>query len=117
MSTTPESKTMRECFTTMVNGLAAGDVDAIADDLLGHNLIAGDVHEGLELQTKTKSHKARDVLRNVSAKVNGNPKENFTKFLDVLRKHEGMEHLVKTLEDKYRELCGLESASVVGIAF
>ena len=99
----PESKTMNECTSVMVNGLEAVDVEEVADALKGQSLLAGDVYAGLSLPTKTKKQKARDIVKNVSSKVKVNPKVNFMKFLDVLRSQEDLGELVKTLEEKYGE--------------
>ena len=98
----PENSTMTECTKAMVDGLKAASIDSIADELLSATLLAEDVYEGL-LPTKTKEEKAREVVRSVASKVKTNPTVEFKKFLDILRQHEGLEHLVKTLESKYSE--------------
>ena len=92
---------MSQYFSLLVNGLAAGDLEAIADDLLSHHLIDQEVYEGLELQSKTKFQKASEVITNVSIKVIMNPMEEFPKFLDILRKQKGTEHLVGIMEKSY----------------
>ena len=101
---------MTEYFPVLVHELAEGDLEAIADDLLSHNLIDGEVYQGLKLQTKTTSQKARDVIMNVTSKVIMNPTEEFSKFLDVLRKQKGMEHLVMFMEKHCCKLCVLDSS-------
>ena len=99
----PEKLTITECNKALIDGIAAGNVDAIADDLLGSKLIAQDVYDALQLPTKTKPQKARDIVRGVASKVQTNPKEEFLKFLSVLQHHYELESLVKTVEDKYCE--------------
>ena len=100
---------MTEHFPVLVSELAAGDLEAIADDLFSHHLIDGEVYEGLKLQTRTMSQKAGDVIMNMTSKVSMNPIEEFQKFRDILRKQKGMEHLVGIMEKSYRKLCALDS--------
>ena len=99
---------MTEYFPVLVHELAAGDLEAIADDLFSHHLIDGEVYDGLKLQSKTQ--KAIDVILNVTSKVIMNPMEEFSKFLDVLRKQKGMEHLVVFMEKRFCKLCVLDSS-------
>ncbi len=54
--------------------------------------------------TKTKTQKARDVVNNVTGKVNANA-ENFIKFIKVLKDNE-LPALAKLLEDKLGECIG-----------
>ena len=100
---------MTKHFPVLVRELAAGDLEAIADDLFNHHLIDEEVYEGLKLQTKTTSEKARDVIMNVTSKVIMNPMGEFSKFMDVLRKQKGMKHLVVFMEKSFRKLCILDS--------
>ncbi len=97
----PEKTAIRTSTRPLVDGLAEEDIESIADDLLGNNLISSDVYQGLFLPTKTKKQKARDVVSNVTGKVNANP-ENFVKFIKVLRDNE-LTALAKLLEDKLGE--------------
>ena len=100
---------MTKHFQVLVRELAASDLETIADDLFSHHLIDGEVYEGLKLKTKTMSQKATDVIMNVTSKVIMNPMEEFSKFLDILRKQKGMEYLVVFMEKSYRKLCILDS--------
>ena len=99
-----EMLTMTECNKALIDGIAAGNVDAIADELLGSKLIAKDVYDASQLPTKTKPQKARDIVMGVTSKVQTNPKDEFLKFFYVLQHHHELENLVKLLEDKYCEL-------------
>lgn len=101
---------MTEYFPVLVHELAEGDLEAIADDLFSHHLIDEEVYDGLKLQTKNTSLKARDVVMNVTSKVIMNPMEEFSKFLDILRKQKGMEHLVVFMEKHCCKLCVLDSS-------
>ena len=104
-------------FPLLVNQLAACDLEAFANDLLSHNLIDEEVYECLELQTMTKSQKTSNVIMNVSIKVSENPIKEFPKFLGILRKQNGMEHLVVVMETTYSKLCVLDSTCSKVISF
>ncbi len=69
-----------------------------------NNLISSDVYQGLFLPTKTKTQKARDVVSDVTGKVNANT-ENFIKFIKVLKDND-LPALAKLLEDKLGECIG-----------
>ena len=97
----PEKTAIRTSTRPLVDGLAEEDIESIADDLKDNNLIASDVYQGLFLLTKTKKQKARDVVSNVTGKVNANT-ENFMKFIKVLKDNE-LPGLAKLLEDKFGE--------------
>ena len=104
-----ESEIMTKTFPVLVRELEAGDLEAIAVDLFSHDLIDVEVYEGLKLQTKTTSQKAIDVIMNVTSKVIMNPMEEFSKFLDVLRKQKGMEYLAVFMGKSYGKFCVLDS--------
>ena len=97
----PEREIMSVYSPVIVSELAAGDLEDIAYDLFSHNLIDGEVYEGLKLQTN-KFQKARYVISNVTSKVNMNPME-LPKFLDILRWH-GMNDLLMFFDKKYCKL-------------
>ncbi len=80
----PEKTAINSCTKPLVDGLAEEDIESIADDLKDNNLISSDVYQGLPLPTKTKKQKARDVVSNVTGKVNANT-ENFVKFIRALK--------------------------------
>ena len=101
----PEKTAIRTSTRPLVDGLAEEDIERIADDLKDNNLISSDVYQALFLPTKTtKKQKARDVVSNVTGKVNSNPK-NFMKFIKVLKDNE-LPGLAKHLEDKFGECIG-----------
>ena len=100
-------KKMSKNFSLLIHDFAAGDLEDIAVDLFSHDLIDGEVYEGLKLQTKTVYQKASDVIMNVTSKVIMNPIEAFSKFLDVIKKQKGMEHRVVLMEKSYGKLCVL----------
>ncbi len=100
----PEKTAIRSSTRPLVDVIAEDDIERIADDLKDNNLISSDVYEGLFLPTKTKKQKARDIVSNVTVKVNANT-ENFVKFIKVLRDNE-LPELAKLLEDKFGECIG-----------
>ncbi len=97
----PEKTAIRISTRPLVDGLAEEDIESIADDLKDNNLISSDVYQGLILPIKTKKQKAKDVVSNVTEKVNANT-ENFMKFIKVLKDNE-LPGLAKLLEDKFGE--------------
>jgi len=97
----PEKSAVKVCHKPLIDGLAEEDIDSIADDLLSNSLISNDVYEGL-LPSKTKKQKARDVVNNVTGKVNANPKDTFAIFIKVLNDNE-QSRLAQLLEDKFGE--------------
>lgn len=94
---------MSDCTSDLVNSLAAVDLGSVADDLKGHRVLAQHVYDGLQLGNKTPKEKARDIVSNIHAKVVADPEPVFAEFLKVLRRHEGLGTLLKTLEVKYRK--------------
>ncbi len=100
----PEKTAINISTKLLVDGLAEEDIESIADDLKDNNLISSDVYQGLFLPTNTKTQKARDVVRNVTGKVNSNPK-NFMKFIKLLKENK-LPGLAKHLEDKFGEYIG-----------
>ncbi len=97
----PEKTAIRTSTRPLVDGLAEKDIESIAIDLRDNNLISSDVYQGLFLPIKIKKQKARDIVSNVTGKVNANT-ENFMKFIKVLKDNE-LPGLAKLLEDKFGE--------------
>ena len=98
-----EYRTMLACTNDLVTGIAAENVDGIGDSLLAVNLIASDVYDNLLQATMTKPKKAREMVNNVTSKVKNNPKVEYPKFIDVLRKF-GLTHLITIIDEKYGKL-------------
>ena len=106
----PENEIMTKMtknIPVLVHELAAGDLEAIGNDLSSHHLIDGEVYDGLKLQSKTPFQKARDIIMNVTSKVCMNPVVEISNFLDVLKKQKGMEYLVVSMAKSYCKLCVL----------
>ncbi len=97
----PEKTAIRTSTRPLVDVLAEKDIESIAIDLRDNNLISSDVYQGLFLPIKIKKQKARDIVSNVTGKVNANT-ENFMKFIKVLKDNE-LPGLAKLLEDKFGE--------------
>ncbi len=91
----PEKTAIRISTRPLVDGLAEEDIDSIADDLKDNNLISSTTKQGF---TKIKKQKARDVVTNVTGKVNANTK-NFMKSIKVLKDNE-LPGLAKLLKNK-----------------
>ena len=101
---------MTKIFPVLVRKLAAGNLEAIANDLFSFRVIDGKVYEGLKeglkLETKTTFQKAIDVIMIMTSKVST---PNFILFLKILKKQKGMKYLVKSMEKSRSKLCVLDS--------
>ena len=100
----PEYKAMVACTSDLVTGMASCSVDSIADLLYSESLIARSVHEKVFLPMMTNSMKAREMVSNVTSKVSVSPAKEFSRFIGVLRRSEGAEHLIEILRAAYGEL-------------
>ncbi len=84
----------------------------IGHHLYANKLISYDIHEELYIHTKTSRQKARDIVNNVTWKVNANS-EIFVEFIKVLE-HNELPQLAKLLEDKFGE-CIKELLNITNI--
>ncbi len=100
----PEKRAIIACNRRLVDDLAEENINRIAHDLENNNLISGDDYRELIFLNKTNKQKARDVVSNVTRKVNANP-ENFMKFIKVLKDNK-LSGLAKHLKDKFGECIG-----------